>query len=82
VTCGHSDAQSEKRVCNENYYIMNRSIEAKRRKVAESIEHHPFDGHPYYWCGGNETDCDQCNMDHPMPDLHLLMLDEERALLR
>ena len=58
---------------------MNRSIEMKRREVAGWIKEHPLEGHPHYWC--NETDCDQCNMDHPMTDLHLLMLDEERDLL-
>lgn len=60
---------------------MNRSIEMKRREVADWIKDHPFEGHPHYWCGGNETDCDQCNMDHPMTERHLLMLDEEQALL-
>jgi hypothetical protein len=53
----------------------------KRREVADWIKDHPFEGHPHYWCGGNETDCDQCNMDHPMTERHLLMLDEEQALL-
>lgn len=61
---------------------MNRSIETKRRIIAQWIEGHPSDGHPHYWCGGTETECDECNMDHPLTSLHLLMLDEERALLQ
>ena len=54
----------------------------KRRKIADWIKDHPREGHPHYWCGGIETDCDQCNMDHPMTNLHLQMLDEEHALLK
>ena len=60
---------------------MNESIETKRRRIAQWIEDHPSDGHPHYWCGGTETDCDQCNMDHPLTSLHLLMLEEETDLL-
>jgi hypothetical protein len=60
---------------------MTRSIETKRAQIAEWIAQHPDDGHPHYWCGGIETECDQCNMDHPMTQLHLSMLDEERELL-
>jgi hypothetical protein len=53
----------------------------KRSKIAAWISGHPDEGHPHYWCGGNETDCGECNMDHPMTDLHLMMLDEEHELL-
>jgi hypothetical protein len=60
---------------------MNVSIEAKYREIAEWINKHPEEGHPHYWCGGTETECDECNMDHPMTDLYLSMLDEERFLL-
>jgi hypothetical protein len=61
---------------------MNSSIEAKWRQITEWIREHPAEGHPHYWCGGLETDCNECNMDHSMTDLHLQMLEEERALLR
>jgi hypothetical protein len=60
---------------------MNRSIEMKRQVIAHWIEEHSSDGHPHYWCGATDTDCCQCNMDHPLTFLHLMMLDEERALL-
>jgi hypothetical protein len=60
---------------------MNRSIEMKRREIEDWIKDHPLQGHPHYWCGGNETDCDKCNMDHPMTDIQILMWEEERALL-
>ena len=60
---------------------MTRSIEMKRRKIEEWIKNHSLDGHPHYWCGGIETECGQCNMDHPMTELHLSMLYEESALL-
>jgi len=60
---------------------MTRSIEMKRSEIAAWINAHLPEGHPHYWCGGNETDCDECNMDHPMTNLYLVMLDEERQLL-
>jgi hypothetical protein len=53
----------------------------KRREVDNWIKEHPSEGHPHYWCGGNETDCDQCNMDHAKTQTYLSMLADERALL-
>lgn len=60
---------------------MTKSIEVKRSRIANWISAHPNEGHPHYWCGGTETDCDECNMDHPMTHRYLSMLDEERELL-
>ena len=61
---------------------MNRSIEQKRREIAEWIGKHPSEGHPHYWCGGTEEDCAECNMDHEKTEVHLSMLAEERALFK
>jgi hypothetical protein len=65
-----------------DHSIMTISIEQKRHKIDAYIATHPSEGHPHYWCGGNETDCDSCNMDHPMTDLQLSMLEEERNLFQ
>jgi len=61
---------------------MNKSIDDKRRQIEDWIKHNPDQGHPHYWCGGIETDCDECNIDHPLTPLHLAMWDEEEALLK
>lgn len=61
---------------------MTISIEQKRREIAAYIANNPSEGHPHYWCGGTETDCDSCNMDHPMTDLHISMLEEEGTLFQ
>jgi hypothetical protein len=53
----------------------------KRQTIEDWIKYNRSEGHPHYWCGDIETHCGQCNMDHPMTELHLSMLNEERALL-
>lgn len=60
---------------------MTTSIEMKRSEIAGWLSGYPEQGHPHYWCGGFETDCDDCNMDHPKTELYLEMLGEERELL-
>lgn len=69
-------------LCQEVERTMNRSIENKRLTIVQWMRAHPADGHPHYWCGGLETECDECNMDHPMTELHLRMLEEESELLQ
>jgi hypothetical protein len=59
---------------------MNRSIESKYQEIQLYIKSHPLEGHPHYWCGSGVA-CDECDMDHPMTELQLQMLEEERALL-
>jgi hypothetical protein len=60
---------------------MTNSIESKRRRIEQEIKLSPGEGHPHYWCGGTETDCEDCNMDHSSTEVYLEMLDEEQALL-